>query len=488
MQQLADFIDDMTMGASMMVDTRDNILAVTPASGLFAFATDTKRFYVSDGTSWLQIVPNGAVADSQAPDMGAEPDSARTGYGDTYLVNKSINACTIGANGVAINGGVKVTTAGEFYFYSAATGTWQKLVANFVLCEDAAFNYTLEHAPVGFLNYIEIMTGQSLNNLGLNGLPLTNGYRDLNGSISISNGDWWKEHHLMTTYYLNADTGVDTGAGGSGAPWKTLVYAVAHSTTGDTLYCQNATATYDFRNTTITSRTITGKSVTGVVFDGGSGNYYWAINTGITILRNITIQNIINTGGPTIYAPCYGTGIVFTMDRCIWKSCITSGGSSTGGIVGNQGWELSSGVITISSCIFDDIRTAADGLVGAFGFRGAQPGVTFLFNNNVWITRTAANQHTSIFGGYDNWFTIIAKNNIFRNLQSTIYFFATSYGHSTHVTLALTNCDYSGTWSDGEGTVVKTNCITADPLFVDENNGDFHLLPASPCIDTGTLI
>jgi hypothetical protein len=293
----------------------------------------------------------------------------------------------------------------------------------------------------------------------------------------------------MAIYYLNADTGVDTGAGGSSAPWKTLVYAIANSTTGDTLYCQNSTATYDFRNATITNRTILGQSLDGVILDGASGSYYWALGTGTTVIRNLTFQNIVETlSTPIIYAPNGATGVVFTMDRCRWRLCTSGGSSSTGGIAGNQGWEFLSGAITISSCIFDDIRTNADGLVAAFGFRGSTINVTFVFNNNVWLTKTAANQHTSIFGGYDNYFTLVAKNNIFRNLQSTIYFFATSYGHSSHVTLALTNCDYNGTWSDGEGTVVKTNCITADPLFVDENNGDFHLLPTSPCIDTGTLI
>jgi hypothetical protein len=175
-QQLADYVDDMPV-ALITVDTRANILSAAPSSGKIAYANDIKRFFVADGTSWLQVVPNGAVADSQSPDMGAEADSARTGYGDDYISDKAINACTIGANGVAVNGGVKVTTVGVLYFYSAATDSWQAIVANFVLQEDSANQHTLEHAPVGFSNYIEIMTGQSLNNLGLNGLPLTNAYK-----------------------------------------------------------------------------------------------------------------------------------------------------------------------------------------------------------------------------------------------------------------------------------------------------------------------
>ncbi|MBC8231637.1 hypothetical protein H8E77_18970, partial [bacterium] len=44
----------------------------------------------------------------------------------------------------------------------------------------------------------------------------------------------------------------------------------------------------------------------------------------------------------------------------------------------------------------------------------------------------------------------------------------------------ITFSDIAGGW-EGEGN------IDADPLFVDPENGDFHLTVDSPCIDTGTL-
>jgi predicted outer membrane repeat protein len=40
-------------------------------------------------------------------------------------------------------------------------------------------------------------------------------------------------------------------------------------------------------------------------------------------------------------------------------------------------------------------------------------------------------------------------------------------------------------YSDVEGTWPGTGNIDADPCFVDANNGDYHLLVDSPCIDTG---
>ena len=46
--------------------------------------------------------------------------------------------------------------------------------------------------------------------------------------------------------------------------------------------------------------------------------------------------------------------------------------------------------------------------------------------------------------------------------------------------LVITFFNIAGGW-EGEGN------IDADPLFVDPENGDFHLTVDSPCIDAGTL-
>ena len=51
---------------------------------------------------------------------------------------------------------------------------------------------------------------------------------------------------------------------------------------------------------------------------------------------------------------------------------------------------------------------------------------------------------------------------------------ASSYGAVT-----VEYSDIQGGW-EGEGN------IDADPLFVDEENGDYHIQAGSPCIDAGT--
>jgi predicted outer membrane repeat protein len=48
---------------------------------------------------------------------------------------------------------------------------------------------------------------------------------------------------------------------------------------------------------------------------------------------------------------------------------------------------------------------------------------------------------------------------------------------------------YTITYSDvGTGDTTGTGNISADPLFVDAVNGDYHLQARSPCIDAGTLV
>jgi len=48
-------------------------------------------------------------------------------------------------------------------------------------------------------------------------------------------------------------------------------------------------------------------------------------------------------------------------------------------------------------------------------------------------------------------------------------------------------CDVTATYSDIRGGFPGIGNIKADPLFVEPENGDFHLQAGSPCIDTGIL-
>jgi hypothetical protein len=71
-------------------------------------------------------------------------------------------------------------------------------------------------------------------------------------------------------------------------------------------------------------------------------------------------------------------------------------------------------------------------------------------------------------------------NNIFYNIEDYII----SYNHAPGINFSVGNCCLPDSIEDDY--IDLGGNLIADPQFVDPENGDFHLLPTSPCIDTGT--
>lgn len=159
------------------VDLRATILALTPTGNQLAYATDSNEFYLYDGTNW-KVMPLELETETSTPDMGAfNADglgvSDRTGYYKYAITDKNLSNIRILENARNEEGAVRTTTGGVFQVY--LNSRWNNVVINFVLREDSAGTYELEHAPVGFVYYYEIMSGNS-DRLGLDGKPIVTQY------------------------------------------------------------------------------------------------------------------------------------------------------------------------------------------------------------------------------------------------------------------------------------------------------------------------
>ena len=162
--------------SSYLVDTKANILATTPTAGNAGFASDTLEMFIGNGTVW-EKVPFDLIPESATPNMGYYKDEGdNIGFSPTYVSNKTLSNIKIGYSSSNLGtGSLRITTAGYLEVY--LNDVWNKIVMNFVFREDSDNNYTFEHQPIGFTSYIEVMSGNSINNLGLNGLPIVQQYR-----------------------------------------------------------------------------------------------------------------------------------------------------------------------------------------------------------------------------------------------------------------------------------------------------------------------
>lgn len=165
-----------------IVETKSNILSLNPVLGTMAYATDTNEFYIGNSSSWKKV-PFALVTQSASPDIGAIQTSSIIGInppstttaGDGSISDYTFSNGKIGGQGLAENGGIRFNaTTGYMQIYS--NSTWNNVVIGFTFQELAGYGYCLTHLPSGFTYPLEVMSGNSITNLGMNGLPITQGY------------------------------------------------------------------------------------------------------------------------------------------------------------------------------------------------------------------------------------------------------------------------------------------------------------------------
>ena len=160
---------DASGGSSVDVDTKANILASTATSGAIGFSTDTREFFLADGTNW-NVASLKLSTELEAPDIGFTQDNDKNGYANEYIDSKRFTNLAIGQfNEQPYEGAIRYDMSlSPPTFELFARGIWNKIFYDFQMIND-----NLEHIPKQFT--IAVASGHSTEK-GLNGLPYIRGY------------------------------------------------------------------------------------------------------------------------------------------------------------------------------------------------------------------------------------------------------------------------------------------------------------------------
>lgn len=304
----------------------------------------------------------------------------------------------------------------------------------------------------------------------------------------------------MASWYINADTGNDsTGDGSSGSPYLTLSKAHTEASSGDTIVCQDSTASFTFADQTISKDlTITGESddASGAVFDGGALNVKWYFSADVTITK-LTFTNM-SCGASWVGAMFYFNTNDVTVDfnLCIIENSTIGGrnGFTSNGIFCTNGTVTGVTFTFERNLIKPTIKSslASLGFGGSyFNFRTLQTSSISIYNNTIMVGDYAGDERTDKIietpsaSGTD----LRVRNNIIYSTQT----------HATPIDLVLSSAnlnscvfDYNDYYTTGTAfTALPTeaeNNIQVDPLFVDLTTDNYDLQQATPCKNAGVII
>lgn len=150
------------------VDTKANILALSPSNPQVAFASDTSELFLWDSTNW-QIASLKLSVELENPDMGSAQDSDKLGYSATFITDKDLYNITLYGNVRPENGAIRVdTTQTPNRFQVYLRDKWNTYYDDFTIEYD-----DLRHTPLD--EQIYVWRGDSVK-VGLNGRSIIQEY------------------------------------------------------------------------------------------------------------------------------------------------------------------------------------------------------------------------------------------------------------------------------------------------------------------------
>jgi hypothetical protein len=169
--------------APLTPTSKSGIYNLSLPNNSIAFDTGDAGFYLvaPDGRKFFSPF-NFVVISGSGADIGITQDSSPIGYGLDYVADKILSQCQIGSSDrTGVDGLIRFQ---DNAFQIWQNNAWSDVVIALRMREDDNGRYELEHKPIGFNNWYEIANGNS-NELGFNGLPLTQQYVTSMGTYPV---------------------------------------------------------------------------------------------------------------------------------------------------------------------------------------------------------------------------------------------------------------------------------------------------------------
>jgi parallel beta-helix repeat protein len=213
--------------------------------------------------------------------------------------------------------------------------------------------------------------------------------------------------------------------------------------------------------------------ITGNLLEANQSGISLSGGFSVTVARNRIVGSTAKGAvlGVTLQTTVEDNFVAFNQDGGIWMYGSSSAVVARNHILSNQGLGLEvsgNSVLIINNYVHDNRQSSPtrDGAgIAAFPGHG---GMSII--NNTVVANVGTGYGCGLYSTSSH--TPIVRNNIFWHNQGVSEIYPEN--------LDVAHCDV-------EGGYPGTGNIDADPRFVDEQQGDLHLLATSPCIDAGVI-
>ena len=315
----------------------------------------------------------------------------------------------------------------------------------------------------------------------------------VSGNTYYANGYYNGYYGGLAVYYVNTATvagntfsGNSGGYGGGGAYFNQVLtnLTVGNTFTGNTNYSSSGGGGACFLNIASGNVNIVSNNTfsANTIFGPGGAVSFTSSGGLVSLVVNTFTGNSCsgNNGGGAVYyngsgsSPCTNSIIANTFSQ---NSSAYGGGAVY--ITGNSTY-LPVTLILSDNLIVNNQQTG----VGATG-----GGVFVTGTSNLFMVNNTVYGNTSAGGGGGTSFQVTGSVETL-NVYNNIIWGNTATGTGTDVSLTGSGYNKLFMYNDANGTSGVWNNslpqLNVDPKFFDPVNGDFHLQPASPCLNAGS--